>query len=244
MKILIKTFSLVVLSLYFIFPLFAEKPVDTPLPTGSTNWSIQMILGKGGAKTKLRSDNSTFFSFLSGSFSNEEVRGESYHYRFYGEFLPSYVGYIFGISGDTYKFKPKVNPVSQFLPILLLSNSPGSSTYSSLGAYLFPLVLMSAGSQSNEAFGASVPFIDHALSLHFRPKKTLDPYLNLGIGFGSCGVDCIGGKAFARLGLRINFSSVHLFLEGEKQHVVLKRGREESEPIDDQILQLGFGIYL
>lgn len=61
MKILIKTFSLVVLSLYFIFPLFAEKPVDTPLPTGSTNWSIQMILGKGGAKTKLRSDNSTFF---------------------------------------------------------------------------------------------------------------------------------------------------------------------------------------
>jgi len=177
--------------------------------------------------------------------SKTTIKGTGYHYRVMAERRSEYVGFIFGVSGNSYKFKMKSDPIGLLLSLLLLSTPTSSGTTSTSGmSSLSLLMLMSADASSSEEFlGFSIPTFDFGLSVHTRPRATVDPYFNLGIGVGACGGNCWGGRAFFKLGLRINIGeSAFFFLEAEHQQFWLKEEEEESDPFRENLGLLGFGI--
>lgn len=231
------------------------------LPEGFTPWSIQFYGGNGRFSTKVQNAHLDLMSLvllgsstgtasstttpvstylplllvLAGD-SNATVTGSAPTLDFKAEYRPKYLGFQFGLSSTNLKFIPE-SPT--LLSWMIVANS-GSSA-SALNFLLLSDLL------SPKPFGAAVTTFDFAFTVHALPHQILNPYLGIGIGAGQCGVDCGVGKAFAKLGMRLNFSGGYVFVEGEAASYRLrneKNVREKPKPTDGKRGFLGFGLYI
>ncbi len=224
----------------------------------NSNWSIQYSIGKSHPQgsDELSASNSTLL-FL-GLFSNNpalmylgtrEIKPEiiGHHGRFIAEFLPSYIGFQFGMNYASYSvtYKDDTAALGSLLLLQSLSTpstSSGSTTNSAANSFLLPLLL---SGPSVETFAIHSNTLDFASSFHIRPRKTIDPYANIGIGVGTCGNACTVGKGFGRLGIRLNLGGGYLFLEGEYSESSFRpAGAEKSIKFTGSHGMFGFGLYL
>ncbi|RHX79676.1 hypothetical protein EHQ05_09425 [Leptospira yasudae] len=232
----------------------------------NSNWSIQYGFGAGKATYSMPSEGNSMAllpylitspsttssgtsnlllpALLSSSTSKESYSGTTYHGRFYAEYLPNYFGLHFGMSNSVFDLKAKVDPIEQLLPLLLLQSAATSSSSSSMStAYL--LYTIASPATSSAKIQDSITYFDIGPTFHARPRKTLDPYLALGVGAGSCAGRCYSYRGYAKLGFRINFGGGYIFLEGEYSHANIRIGKDDAaEPLKNQIGIFGFGLYL
>ncbi len=225
-------------------------------------WSIHYSLGKGNLYSKDLDYSNSQLSFFGNLLNNPALiylgarkitpNIEAYHARFLAEYLPHQLGFQFGMNYHSINVTYKDNSsVLGALLLLLPSNSsanPNSSnplfSLNNLAPIFAPIILLTSSFQ-NPNFSTHLASFDFASTFHFRPRKTFDPYVNVGIGLGTCGYACAGGKIFGRLGSKINLGLGYIFIEGEYTEISLRpAGSSQSTKLKGSIFLFGFGIYL
>lgn len=224
-------------NLTFSGPSFANNASSSLLPILLLTPSSSSSSSSSSASSSL--NNILLLSTLSGGSSSESssVSGKAGGSSFYAEYAPSFFGFVFGMSSAYSEFKES-SSLTSVLPFLLLG---GSSTSNSL---TLPLLLSSA--TQTTTVGIQATTLDFGFNLHMNRQGTFDPYWGLMLGAGGCGQDCVAAKGETKLGLRINFSSSFLFLEGYGGGYALKiAGFTDTQPsIINTGAKFGFGVQL
>lgn len=244
----------------------SDRPSREPGNAQNSNWSIHYALGKGNPKSDGLVYTNSEFVFLGNVLGNPALvylgrqkivpKIEAYNTRFLAEYLPNHFGFQFGMNYNSINVVYKDNTLalgSLFLfQSLATQNSnndssnnttPSNNSFDPTTFLILPVLFNAAA--RNTSFSAHATTFDFASTIHFRPRKTFDPYLNVGIGVGTCGYACAAGKIFGRLGARVNLGEGYIFLEGEYTEMVVRpSGAPASVKLNGSLGLFGFGLYL
>lgn len=232
----------------------------------NSNWSIHYAFGKGNPKSDDLSYTNSEFVFLGNILDDPALTYlgtrkispniESYNARFLAEYLPNHFGFQFGMNYNSINVTYKDNTLALGTLLLfqslsssannLFNNTTSNNTTNSINPSSFVILpLLFSSITQNINFSTHVTTLDFASTIHFLPRKTFDPYLNLGIGIGTCGYACSSGKIFGRLGARVNMGGGYIFLESEYSETVVRpAGSPNSVKLNDSLGLFGFGLYL
>ncbi|PJZ76550.1 hypothetical protein [Leptospira neocaledonica] len=153
----------------------------------NTAWTIKLGAGRG----EVRNENNDY--------------GTSSAYRISAEYNPRYFGLELGATNSNYSIK-KMEEWDKNIALIFSEGQPVSY-----------IQYLNFGKAIDKGEFVKMNFLDIGTTFHFRPGKTLDPYVSLGIGIGSS--DAKSYRVFERLGLRANFERAFLFLEAEASNI-------------------------
>ncbi|PJZ66549.1 hypothetical protein EHQ27_03180 [Leptospira wolffii] len=165
----------------------------------------------------------------------EPPKVNSYGSRFYAEYAPGFIGFVFGMNADVLQF---TFPQDNTLLFAALQQQASTGSIDST-------LLSTLANPPAQKLGLNVTTLDFALNLHMNARKTVDPYFMLGLGVGGCDFNCYSGKVFGRLGVRFNLGGAYVFLEGEYNNYWIKyTDYQQTLQMNGPKATMGFGVYL
>ncbi|TGL31599.1 hypothetical protein EHQ52_16875 [Leptospira koniambonensis] len=153
----------------------------------NTSWVLKLGAGRG----EVRNENFDY--------------GTSSAYRISAEYNPSYFGLELGATNANYSIK-KMEEWNKNIALIFSEGQP-----------IPYFQYLNFGKATDKGEFVKMNFLDIGPTFHFRPGKTLDPYVSIGVGIGSS--DAKSYRSFGRLGLRTNFERAFLFLEAEASNI-------------------------
>ncbi|GBF39356.1 hypothetical protein [Leptospira johnsonii] len=219
----------------------------------NSNWSIQYGFGYGNANVQnlgwFGNPNADILPglLLNGgadpallylmSRPTPAPKGDVYSTRFYAEYAPNIIGFVFGLSSDIVQLTFPANDAAALYLLQGISN--GSIPYDS---YTVSSVL---STQAMQKISVNSSTLDFGINFHMNPRKTVDPYFMLGLGLGGCAHDCYAGKVFGRLGLKVNMGALYTFFEAEYTNYWFKYTEiQDALQMQGPKASMGFGLYL
>ncbi|MCR1793663.1 hypothetical protein AB3N61_15340 [Leptospira sp. WS58.C1] len=220
----------------------------------NSNWSVQYGIGYGNANVQnlgwFGNPNAAALpSILFGGGTIDPAllylmsrptpapKGDVYSTRFYAEYAPNIIGFVFGLSSDIVQLTFPRNDTANLYLIQGISNGSIPSD---------PIIISSIlSAPTTEKMSVNSTTLDFGINFHMNPRKTVDPYFMLGLGLGGCAHNCYAGKVFGRLGVKVNMGALYSFFEAEYTNYWFKYTEiQDSLQMHGPKATFGFGLYL
>ncbi len=227
-----------------------------------SGWSFQYSFGKGRPEAVIKTDptfseqslfllstpSSSLYPLLFHNLTDrtQKLKGDSYHFRLYGEYLfhSGRFGFLTGISRVNSVFtyiQPDYKNYAAVLPVVRDGNGADSAWNAGrTGVYMS--IFIQSLYEYEQKFSYTVHYWDFGMTYHILPGYAVDPYVSFGAGPGTCGSGCSAVRGFAKLGLRFNIEDRYFFLEAEKSAQQIQQMRIHSRPVFDAVGIFGYGL--
>ncbi|MGJ4748108.1 hypothetical protein ACQV5M_17245 [Leptospira sp. SA-E8] len=157
------------------------------------------------------------------------LAGRSETYRAGFEYNPRNLGFELGVNRSGY-FVPQDRSTEMASAMILSAPS-----FDNFGYYLAAAAMI-------DKVTFSKTFLDLGPTFHFRPGSKFDPYIGAGLGIADIGAKQSTLRAYGKLGVRMNFERIFLFLELEGASIN-RHFQGEKYIYGEGSANLGFGYY-